>query len=128
VTAEPVHWFKLNDVPEDTVLYQSDSKLQVWAYSVTHSQLLLRGLHNDGRVDLLFKNVDAMTISTSYAGLTVRRSSTGLHLDTEEHSDHVVASAFGWCLDDEDLRSPSRLTSYASATDPVTALGLAPNG
>lgn len=123
MTAEPVHWFKLNDVPENTVLYQSDLTLQVWAYSVTHSQLLLRGLADDGRVDLLFKDVDAMTISTSYAGLTVRRSPTGLHLDTEHRSDHVVANAFGWCLDDEDLRTPSRLTSYASAADPATILG-----
>jgi hypothetical protein len=65
VTAEPVHWFKLDDVPENTVLYQSDLELQVWAYSVTHSQLLLRGLAGGGRVDLLLKNVDAKKISKS---------------------------------------------------------------
>ncbi|MGC4940688.1 hypothetical protein [Kribbella sp. DT2] len=117
-------WYKLKDVPEGAVLYESDLRIQVWAYTVTHSQLLLRGDTGSGRVDLLFKSVDAMTIGTSYDGLTVRRSPTGLHLETQGRTDHVVAHAFGWLVDDGDLRMPSALAAYASATDPDRVFGL----
>ncbi len=117
------HWYKLKDVSEGTVLYQSDLRIQVWAYTVSHSQLLLRGDTGSGRVDLLFKSVDAMNIGTSYDGLTVRRSPTGLQLETAGRVDHVVAHAFGWLVDDGDLKMRTRLGVYVPATDPDRLFG-----
>lgn len=50
---------------------------QTWEYTVSHGQLLLRSTKSDDtptRIDVLFKNVDAMKIARNYSGLRVREA------------------------------------------------------
>lgn len=55
----------------------SDRRFQVWGYTVSHGQLLLRSnkdRHEATRVDLLFKNVTIMKLPSYFKGLTVSES------------------------------------------------------
>lgn len=49
-------------------------KFQVWSYSVSHAQLLIRSTKDEQhptQVDVLFKNVSGVLLPTLFDGLTV---------------------------------------------------------
>jgi hypothetical protein len=49
-------------------------KFQVWSYSVSHAQLLIRSTKNSQyptQVDVLFKNVNGVLLPTFFDGLTI---------------------------------------------------------
>lgn len=49
-------------------------KFQVWSYSVSHAQLLIRSPkdgQNSTQVDVLFKNVSGVLLPTLFDGLTI---------------------------------------------------------
>ncbi|MFD6938763.1 hypothetical protein ACFWAP_21745 [Streptomyces goshikiensis] len=56
------------------MLFRSDRTFKVWAYSFSHSQLLLHSALVDGdpRIDVLFKPVLAMPTGMAYDGLVIR--------------------------------------------------------
>lgn len=118
-------------------LFRSDRSFAVWAYTVSHSQLLLRTrtVYGQPRIDVLFKPVEAMKIRTDYDGLIVRCATVEEHeeiltatghargrhvlvLETAGQPDYVVTGAFGWKRDDGDDRDPSALAFFAPGSDP----------
>lgn len=128
-------------------LFRCDRGFAVWAYTVSHSQLLLRartaGGHSDRqtRIDVLFKPVTAVKVRTEYRdGLLIRCATTderaqiladtGLAatnlrvfvLPTSDGLDHVVAMAVGWCEDEQEDHEPSSLAFFVPATDPTRVL------
>jgi hypothetical protein len=134
-------WFNRDEqfVPGE-VLFASERKLALWAYTVSHSQLLFRTRNTDeeSRIDVLFKPVDAVRIRTDYDGLVVRCATAeergevlaevgGHHrvliLESGGVSDYVVAMAFGWREEWADIRDESSLAGFAPGTDPHRILG-----
>ena len=81
-------WLNRDDqFPPGQQLFRSKRSFAVWAYTVSHSQLLLRTRTADGRsrIDILFKPVEAMKVRTDYDGLTIRCA-------TPEERDQVLAA------------------------------------
>lgn len=124
-------------------LFGSDRRFKVWVYSVGHSQLLLRSelAENAPRIDVLFKPVEAMQTGMIYDGLVIRcataeerariTADTGrfgrsdrVHMpeSADDRTDYVISAAVGWATDDDDVRAPSRLASFAPAGDPTRIL------
>ena len=127
-------------------LFRSERRFAVWAYALSHSQLLLRARttttngRRQSRIDLLFKPVDAMKTRMDYDGLTVRCATAEEHehilhdIDrTDRHNrvfiiesantlDYVVAAGMGWQEDDQEDRDPSALAFFVGATDPTRLL------
>ncbi|MFF4416025.1 hypothetical protein ACFYY8_26150 [Streptosporangium sp. NPDC001559] len=140
-------WLDSGDrFPPGGELFRSDRDFTVWAYTVSHSQLLLRTrTHADrSRIDIVFKPVEAVKLRTEYHGLVIRcatreesdriGSETGgvppgarcLILETageQGHQDYVVTYAVGWEEDLETDRDPSKLAGFAPASDPDRILG-----
>lgn len=127
-------------------LFRSDRRFAVWAYTVSHSQLLLRSRTGDGRsrIDIVFKPVEALKVRTEYDGLTIwcaraeererilagsalaGRALRILMLETAGgltgDLDYVVTGAVGWREDDGRDNEPSALASFAPATGPARVL------
>jgi len=123
-------------------LLRSDRAFTVWAYTISHSQLLLRTRTSmiDGsqtsRVDIVFKPVEAMKVRIEYDGLIIRcateveaerirAENTGtrddahcLVLETGADQDYVITHAVGWHEDMESERDPSKLAGFAPGSDP----------
>ncbi|MCC3654777.1 MULTISPECIES: hypothetical protein [Streptomyces] len=124
-------------------LFRSERAFSVWAYTVSHGQLLLRArsVGRDGtrqsRIDVLFKPVRAVKTGINYSGLVIRcateeerkliladtgharRDDRVLVLETADgRRDHVVAGAVGWSEDWEGDHEPSRLAFLAPGTLP----------
>jgi hypothetical protein len=119
-------------------LFRSDRAFTVWAYTISHSQLLLRTrtTENQSRIDILFKPVRAMKLRIEYDGLVIRcatqpeaeriqgentgttRSAHCLILETAGESDYVMTHAFGWQEDLESDHDPSHLAGFVPGTDP----------
>ena len=123
-------------------LFRSDRAFTVWAYTISHSQLLLRTrtTKQDGsrqsRIDIVFKPVRAMKVRIEYDGLVIRcatpaeagqirRDSTGIKgdahcliLETGNDHDYVITHAVGWEEDIETDRDPSKLAGFPPGTDP----------
>jgi hypothetical protein len=102
------------------VVFRSDRRFSMEAYSASHSQLLLRSNpveeDDDTTIDLLFKPVEAVKIRDGYAGLVVRcatsletnaiivatpgvradRGDRVFMLESQDRSDYVISMAFGW--------------------------------
>jgi hypothetical protein len=58
--------------------FESDRHFQLWIYSVSHSQLLLRSNRSSEeatRIDVLFKDVAAIELPTSFDGLSIAMAS-----------------------------------------------------
>ena len=52
-------------------------RFQVWSYSVSHGQLLLRSTKSAERptqIDVLFSNVAAMCLAAAFDGMEIRRA------------------------------------------------------
>ncbi|MGI5206275.1 hypothetical protein ACQEU6_32470 [Spirillospora sp. CA-108201] len=131
-------------------LFRSDRSFTVWAYTVSHGQLLLRTrtTWRDGvrssRIDVVFKPVLAMKVRTEYRhGLVIRCAGQEearriyaessdvepgveahcLILETGNDQDYVVAHAVGWAEDMASEREPSALAGFAPGSDPARILG-----
>lgn len=102
------------------VIFRSDRRFSMEAYSASHGQLLLRSNpvddEDDTTIDLLFKPVAAVKIRDGYAGLVVRCATTSeanaiigsmpgmrtdlgdrvFMLESQGRSDYVISMAFGW--------------------------------
>ncbi|GAA2305193.1 hypothetical protein GCM10010149_63710 [Nonomuraea roseoviolacea subsp. roseoviolacea] len=128
-------------------LFRSNRNFVVWAYTVSHSQLLLRtrptygGGERQSRIDIVFKPVEAMKLRMVYNGLVVRCAMQGeidrihaehtgidrkarcLMLEAAEEQDYVVTYAVGWMEDMGTERDPSPLAGFAPGTDPNRILG-----
>ncbi|MCR3745268.1 hypothetical protein BS35_007857 [Actinomadura glauciflava] len=144
-------WLNVSDqfVP-GSELFRSDRSFTVWAYTVSHSQLLLRtrtterGGVRSSRIDVVFKPVRAMKVRTEYIdGLVIRcadqeeaehiyaesgnvEPDAGAHcliLETGNDRDYVVAHAVGWAEDMASERDPSALAGFAPGSDPARILG-----
>lgn len=123
-------------------LFSSDRSFAVWAYTVSHSQLLLRTRTADGRsrIDILFTSVDALKVRTDYDGLVVRCATVGEHekiradsgskphtarvlmLEAPGGPDYVIAGGFGWREDKATDRDPSSLAFFPPGSDPKRIL------
>jgi hypothetical protein len=119
-------------------IFRSEREFTVWAFTVSHGQLLLRAGPIDGqpRIDILFKPVEAMKLRAGYAGLVVRcatvaehervLASTGLAgqalrvlvIETATEFDYVVAGAVGWREDGGRDNDPSSLAFFPPGSDP----------
>ncbi|MEU8118253.1 hypothetical protein AB0C21_06045 [Spirillospora sp. NPDC049024] len=131
-------------------LFRSDRPFTVWAYTISHSQLLLRTrtTMRDGRrtprIDIVFKPVLAMKVRIEYGdGLVIRCADQAeaehiyaehadvsegfgehcLILETGDDRDYVVTTAVGWVEDMKTERDPSALAGFAPASDPARILG-----
>ncbi|MEJ3742614.1 hypothetical protein WEI85_04870 [Actinomycetes bacterium KLBMP 9797] len=109
-----------HELKPGAVIFRSDRRFSMEAYSASHGQLLLRSNPADDEydttIDLLFKPVEAVKIRDGYAGIAVRCATTleanaiiestpGVRADRgdrvfmlESHgrSDYVISMAFGW--------------------------------
>ncbi|MDR7320852.1 MULTISPECIES: hypothetical protein [Catenuloplanes] len=127
-------------------LFRSERDFSVWAYTVSHGQLLLRsGWPSDAgahptRIDLLFKPVQAVKSRMNHSGLVVRCATDEEHeriirdsglkpvavrvfvIESGDALDYVVSGAVGWQEDDQAANAPSALAFFAPATDPTRIL------
>jgi hypothetical protein len=127
-------------------IFRCNRRFSVWAYSVSHSQLLLRartvvpGGGRQSRIDVLFKPVRVMKTCMDYETLVIRCATdderellagatgpkgTNYHvfvLETPTGLDYVIAGAVGWKEDDEDDYQPSSLAYFPPATNPDRVL------
>ncbi|WP_433618319.1 hypothetical protein ACQP2P_20785 [Dactylosporangium sp. CA-139114] len=109
-----------HELKPGAVIFRSDRRFSMEAYSASHGQLLLRSNpaddEDDTTIDLLFKPVEAVKLRDGYAGLVVRCATTleanaiigsapGVRadrgdrvfmLESEGRSDYVISMAFGW--------------------------------
>lgn len=109
-----------HELKPGAVLFRSNRRFSMEAYSASHGQLLLRSNpvddEYDTTIDLLFKPVDAVKIRDGYAGLVVRCATTpeadsiivsmpGVRadrgdrvfmLESQGRSDYVISMAVGW--------------------------------
>jgi hypothetical protein len=119
-------------------IFRSERDFALWAYTVSHRQLLLRSRAADGlpRIDILFKPVEAMKLRTEYAGLVIRcgtvaerehiLASCGLAdetlrvllIETAADFGYVVTGAVGWLEDRGKDHDPSALAFFPPGSDP----------
>ena len=67
---------------QHAVVFDSSRRFQVWLYTVSHAQPLMRSVKAGGqstRIDLLVNNVRALDLPTSTEGLAVRRDARSVH-------------------------------------------------
>lgn len=63
---------------ESTPLVSFERRFQLWAYGVSHAQMLLRSNKSDDaptRIDVLFKGVAAFELPTAFQGLAIAEAS-----------------------------------------------------
>lgn len=119
-------WFnKGHQLAPGQELFRSNRKFQIWAYTTSHGQLLMRatprhwpdehGNGGDTTIDVLFKPLEVLKLRDNLDGLVIRcaradetsqvMDSTpglnwnGLHvfiLESQGQSDYVVSMAMGW--------------------------------
>jgi hypothetical protein len=123
-----------------TELFRAERCFQLWAYSVSHSRMLLRstmgkdrrGAEHGTRIDVLFKPVAASRTRSVYDGLVIRVATVDeaaatraasptipFYTDTRvfllhsgEETDYVVADAVGWHEDTLDSGEPSHFAMH----------------
>ncbi|WP_106399707.1 hypothetical protein [Actinocorallia populi] len=123
-------------LPPETELYRSDRCFRLWAYSVSHSRLLLRSntLEEHGStIDMLFTGMEAVKTRAAYNGLAIRSpgpediarfkdATPGIELrgrrlfllESQGETDYVLANAVGW---QEGVLGSTRMSFFA-AIDP----------
>jgi hypothetical protein len=90
--------------------YETDRHFQVWRFTVSHSQLLLRSVKGRGhstRIDVLFKGVDTIELPTSFDGLRIERNGERYTVSGPGWSGHVTATACFRAEDDGKYFDPS---------------------
>ncbi|GAB3932180.1 hypothetical protein [Micromonospora vulcania] len=130
--------FKDGDFAPGAELLRSEREFQLWSYSVSHSQLLLRanrmpqGDQLPTTIEVLFKPVKAVQIQEAYLGLVIRcateeesarildgvsdygyrsHEARVLLLESEGATGYVVTSAVGWR---EGVMSPVQASFFNS--------------
>jgi hypothetical protein len=113
------------------VIYQSDREFQLWDYTVSHAQLLLRSPATTSEpfnVDIVFLGVKELDLPTSLKGLTMTRSEHPtpagrgprdrykLTSDGKEYT--IVAAAFRIYKNHLDLKESSLEFSSREEKDP----------
>lgn len=106
---------------------RAERTFQVWAYTVSHAQLLLRSVKTDvdeTRVDVVFKNVRAMSLCNAFEKLSVQEcavedleaatpqsgpNAKGYKLKSERFTGWVVADAMFVHEDDGEYGDPSAI-------------------
>ncbi|MGW5570396.1 hypothetical protein ACWEVD_04275 [Nocardia thailandica] len=84
-------------------LYRSERGFTLWAYTVSHGQLLLRspcgsdwrGRPTTTTIDILFKPVSAMNLQARYDGVVIRCA-------TDEEAAAALGDLPGWWYRDDD--------------------------
>ncbi|MEU0480297.1 hypothetical protein ABZ260_14075 [Streptosporangium sp. NPDC006013] len=133
-------WFNSkSQIEPGAGLFQSERRFQLWGYTVSHGQLLLRstagpdrqGRKHETTIEVLFKPINAAKIRDSYDGLVVRRATDQeadqvraatpsivfydddqvFMLESAGETDYVVSLAIGW---HEDVLSSTRLSFFAT--------------
>ena len=102
------------------LLYSSERKFQVWAYTVSHRQLLLRSVKSatdQTRINLLFKNVRALNLISTLQGIRIEASDqasdkTRYEIESLNFSGFVLASAFAHRTDDQEYGAPSPFAGF----------------
>jgi hypothetical protein len=92
--------------------FDSDRHFQVWAYTVSHGQLLLRSTKSDQeatRVEVLFKGVTRFDLPMSLDGFHVRRNGREYTAHGDGWSGSIVALAMFTVEDDGHYADPSSL-------------------
>lgn len=93
-------------------VFASDRTFQVWSYTVSHRELLLRSVkdeHHDTRLDLLFKPVRRVELDTMIKGMNVVVEDGCFVLFGDGWSGIVDAETFASEEDDGEYDDPSRL-------------------
>ena len=91
-------------------MFDSSRRFQVWLYTVSHGQLLIRsvkGSRQPTRIDLLFTNVHSLDLPTTTEGLAIRRDGGGFALSGRGWRGSVTADAFLKAEDDLEYHAPS---------------------
>ena len=109
--------------------FQSDRRFELWRYTVSHSQLLLRSNKTNElstRVEILFKGVDAVNLCSLLNGISIGPCPAGspehalvgnvdlryrglYRVSTNGFNGYVVAAAIFVAEDDLDYNGPSTL-------------------
>src|SRR4051794_3493174 len=107
-----------------TVIFQSDRRFQLWAYTISHGQLLLRSQarqdahsrQHDTTIEVMFNPITTVKIRGNYDGLVIRcadqeeaervrasapsitfhQSDRVFALETAGETDYIIATAVGW--------------------------------
>ena len=91
--------------------FESSRRFQVWLYTVSHAQLLLRSTKTGDhatRIDLLFKNVRSLNLPTATDGLRVREVERGVYqLNGPDWQGLIEAEAFFDSEDEGEYHEPS---------------------
>jgi len=111
----------------DEAVYMSDRTFQLWLYTVSHGQMLLRSTKTateKTRVDLLFKDVHAINLISLLHGLRVTLSGPEAALDlprgqkfyaisNSRFQGHVIAGSFSHREDEREFHEPSPFDSLS---------------
>jgi hypothetical protein len=95
-----------------TEIFRSERRFVLWAYSISHGQLLLRSTadgDHETTIDLLFKPVGAIKLQGGHDGLVIRCATAEeaerldappgprvFLLKSQDRTDYVTAAAVGW--------------------------------
>jgi len=101
-------------------IFQSDRRFQVWQYTVSHGQLLIRSTKEGGhetQVDVLFKNVRALNIPVTFDGLAIERDQSmggdSFDVSGEKWAGTIIAGAVAWDETSAEHFEESRLLSLS---------------
>ena len=102
--------------------FLSDRKFQLWRYTVSHGQLLLRSTKDDDhptRVDVLFKNVHAIDLPASMDGLHIHKvGPQSYRLRGNDWEGQVQAGVLAVAEDEGSYLDPSPLFLGGGEDDP----------
>jgi hypothetical protein len=94
--------------------FTSDRDFQMWRYTVSHGQLLLRSVRTDvhsTRVDVLFKNVSWLDLPSTFTGLTITQGDERFALTGRDWHGSVTAGACFTAEDEGAYDDPSPFES-----------------
>jgi hypothetical protein len=103
--------------------FASERRFQLWSYTVSHGQLLLRSTKDDDhptRVDVLFKNVQTINLPASMDGLHIQKvGPRSYQLRGGDWQGHVEASVMVAAEDEGSYLDPSPLYIGGVGGDPT---------
>ena len=104
----------MTDAPvPPTDSFTSERDFQLWAYTVSHGQLLVRSTRSDSvptRIDVFFKDVRRVDLPTSMRGLQVEKDGDRLYrLSGRDWAGEVDAGVMVVAEDEGSYSDPSRV-------------------
>jgi hypothetical protein len=110
---QPGHHGAMTYQTEDLADHYASRRFQLWAFTVSHGQLLLCSPKGDGgptRVDVLFKPVRRMDLPTVMNGVRIEAVVKGrFRLSGTDWEGEVLAGTVASAEDDLDFSDPSPL-------------------